>query len=124
MPATARGWRASPVARGRTPPQPRAYPGASSPRAPSAAIGEKEISSGPGGSSTLLGSAPRAAAAAPRQRIERTPEPQVQVDERLVNLSPGMAVTVEIKTGSRFRRAEWSSVRCNRRDEVGNPQKS
>jgi hemolysin D len=27
--------------------------------------------------------------------------PQMQVDERLVNLAPGMAVTVEIKTGSR-----------------------
>ena len=26
---------------------------------------------------------------------------QMQVDDRLVNLSPGMAVTVEIKTGSR-----------------------
>jgi len=25
----------------------------------------------------------------------------MQVDERLVNLAPGMAVTVEIKTGSR-----------------------
>jgi membrane fusion protein, hemolysin D len=25
----------------------------------------------------------------------------MQVDERLVNLSPGMAVTVEIKTGTR-----------------------
>ncbi len=28
-------------------------------------------------------------------------EPQMQVDDRLVNLAPGMAVTVEIKTGSR-----------------------
>ena len=26
---------------------------------------------------------------------------QMQVDDRLVNLSPGMAVTVEIKTGTR-----------------------
>ena len=26
---------------------------------------------------------------------------QMQIDDRLVNLSPGMAVTVEIKTGSR-----------------------
>jgi hemolysin D len=26
---------------------------------------------------------------------------QMQVDERMVNLSPGMATTVEIKTGSR-----------------------
>ena len=25
----------------------------------------------------------------------------MQIDERMVNLSPGMAVTVEIKTGSR-----------------------
>ena len=35
---------------------------------------------------------------AARVSLERT---QMQVDERLVNLSPGMAVTVEIKTGSR-----------------------
>jgi hemolysin D len=26
---------------------------------------------------------------------------QMQIEDRLVNLSPGMAVTVEIKTGSR-----------------------
>jgi hemolysin D len=35
---------------------------------------------------------------AARVSLDRT---QMQVDERLVNLSPGMAVTVEIKTGSR-----------------------
>ena len=35
---------------------------------------------------------------AARVSLERT---QMQVDEKLVNLSPGMAVTVEIKTGSR-----------------------
>ena len=35
---------------------------------------------------------------AARISLERT---QMQVDENLVNLSPGMAVTVEIKTGSR-----------------------
>jgi hemolysin D len=35
---------------------------------------------------------------AARIALDRT---QMQVDERLVNLSPGMAVTVEIKTGSR-----------------------
>src|SRR5580704_4110784 len=33
-----------------------------------------------------------------RISLDRT---QMQVDERMVNLSPGMAVTVEIKTGSR-----------------------
>jgi hemolysin D len=27
---------------------------------------------------------------------------QMQIDDRMVNLSPGMAVTVEIKTGSRM----------------------
>jgi len=27
---------------------------------------------------------------------------QMQIEERMVNLSPGMAVTVEIKTGSRM----------------------
>ena len=35
---------------------------------------------------------------AARVSLDRT---QMQVEERLVNLSPGMAVTVEIKTGSR-----------------------
>jgi hemolysin D len=35
---------------------------------------------------------------AARISLDRT---QMQVDENLVNLSPGMAVTVEIKTGSR-----------------------
>jgi hemolysin D len=35
---------------------------------------------------------------AARVSLDRT---QMQVDEKLVNLSPGMAVTVEIKTGSR-----------------------
>ena len=35
---------------------------------------------------------------AARVSLDRT---QMQVDENLVNLSPGMAVTVEIKTGSR-----------------------
>jgi hemolysin D len=35
---------------------------------------------------------------AARVSLERT---QMQVDDKLVNLSPGMAVTVEIKTGSR-----------------------
>ena len=33
-----------------------------------------------------------------RVTLDRT---QMQVDDKLVNLSPGMAVTVEIKTGSR-----------------------
>ena len=33
-----------------------------------------------------------------RISLERT---QMQIDDRMVNLSPGMAVTVEIKTGSR-----------------------
>jgi hemolysin D len=33
-----------------------------------------------------------------RLSLDRT---QMQIDERAVNLSPGMAVTVEIKTGSR-----------------------
>jgi hemolysin D len=33
-----------------------------------------------------------------RVSIDKT---QMQIDDRLVNLSPGMAVTVEIKTGSR-----------------------
>ena len=33
-----------------------------------------------------------------RVRLEKT---QMQIDDRLVNLGPGMAVTVEIKTGSR-----------------------
>ena len=35
---------------------------------------------------------------AARVLLDRT---QMQVDDKLVNLSPGMAVTVEIKTGSR-----------------------
>ena len=35
---------------------------------------------------------------AARVSLDRT---QMQIDENLVNLSPGMAVTVEIKTGSR-----------------------
>ena len=35
---------------------------------------------------------------AARISLDRT---QMQVDENMVNLSPGMAVTVEIKTGSR-----------------------
>jgi hemolysin D len=35
---------------------------------------------------------------AARVSLDRT---QMQVDEKLVNLSPGMAVTVEIKTGTR-----------------------
>ena len=35
---------------------------------------------------------------AARISLDRT---QMQVEENLVNLSPGMAVTVEIKTGSR-----------------------
>jgi hemolysin D len=35
---------------------------------------------------------------AARVSLERT---QMQVDNKLINLSPGMAVTVEIKTGSR-----------------------
>jgi hemolysin D len=35
---------------------------------------------------------------AARVSLDRT---QMQVDDKLVNLSPGMAVTVEIKTGSR-----------------------
>jgi hemolysin D len=34
-----------------------------------------------------------------RISLDRT---QMQIDDRLVNLSPGMAVTVEIKTGSRM----------------------
>ena len=33
-----------------------------------------------------------------RASLDRT---QMQVENKLVNLSPGMAVTVEIKTGSR-----------------------
>jgi hemolysin D len=33
-----------------------------------------------------------------RVSLDRT---QMQIDDRLVNLGPGMAVTVEIKTGSR-----------------------
>ncbi len=33
-----------------------------------------------------------------RMSLDRT---QMQIDEQVVNLSPGMAVTVEIKTGSR-----------------------
>ena len=47
-----------------------------------------------------VGSAPRAQelAYAARISLNRT---QMQVDENRVNLSPGMAVTVEIKTGSR-----------------------
>jgi hemolysin D len=35
---------------------------------------------------------------AARVSLDRT---QMEVDDRVVNLSPGMAVTVEIKTGSR-----------------------
>ena len=35
---------------------------------------------------------------AARVSLDRT---QMQVDDKLVNLSPGMAVTVEIKTGTR-----------------------
>jgi hemolysin D len=35
---------------------------------------------------------------AARVSLDRT---QMQVDDKLVNLSPGMAVTVEIKSGSR-----------------------
>jgi hemolysin D len=35
---------------------------------------------------------------AARISLDRT---QMQIDDNLVNLSPGMAVTVEIKTGSR-----------------------
>jgi hemolysin D len=35
---------------------------------------------------------------AARVTLERT---KMQIDDKLVNLSPGMAVTVEIKTGSR-----------------------
>ena len=35
---------------------------------------------------------------AARVSLDRT---QMQVDENMVNLSPGMAVTVEVKTGSR-----------------------
>jgi hemolysin D len=35
---------------------------------------------------------------AARVSLNRT---QIQVEDKLVNLSPGMAVTVEIKTGSR-----------------------
>ena len=35
---------------------------------------------------------------AARVSLDRT---QMQVEDKLVNLSPGMAVTVEIKTGSR-----------------------
>jgi hemolysin D len=34
-----------------------------------------------------------------RVSLDRT---RMQIDDRLVNLSPGMAVTVEIKTGSRM----------------------
>ena len=35
---------------------------------------------------------------AARVSLDRT---QMQIEDKLVNLSPGMAVTVEIKTGSR-----------------------
>ena len=35
---------------------------------------------------------------AARVSLDRT---QMQVEDKIVNLSPGMAVTVEIKTGSR-----------------------
>ena len=35
---------------------------------------------------------------AARVSLDRT---QMQVEDKMVNLSPGMAVTVEIKTGSR-----------------------
>ena len=35
------------------------------------------------------------------QNAERETSGEIRIDDRLVNLSPGMAVTVEIKTGSR-----------------------
>jgi hemolysin D len=35
---------------------------------------------------------------AARVSLERT---QMQIEDKLVNLTPGMAVTVEVKTGSR-----------------------
>ena len=47
-----------------------------------------------------VGSAPRAQELAYAARISLD-QTQMQVDENRVNLSPGMAVTVEIKTGSR-----------------------
>jgi hemolysin D len=46
------------------------------------------------------GSEPRGQELAYAARISLN-QTQMQVDENLVNLSPGMAVTVEIKTGSR-----------------------
>lgn len=41
---------------------------------------------------------PRGLSYSARISLDRT---QMQVDDRLVSLSPGMAVTVEIRTGSR-----------------------
>ena len=34
-------------------------------------------------------------------RASRSTAPQMQIEDKLVNLAPGMAVTVEIKTGER-----------------------
>jgi len=53
-----------------------------------------------GGRSTDMGSAPKGQelSYAARVSLDQT---QMQLEDRLVNLSPGMAVTVEIKTGSR-----------------------
>lgn len=50
---------------------------------------------GDGGSSEPKGQEPAYSA---RVSLDQT---QMQVDDRFANLSPGMAVTVEIKTGSR-----------------------
>jgi len=48
--------------------------------------------------------APTSAPASPRDRSSSRislPRTQMQIDDNLVNLTPAMAVTVEIKTGSR-----------------------
>ena len=56
--------------------------------------------SGPGGPAEPVGSEPKGQELSYAARVSLDRK-TMQVDEKLVNLSPGMAVTVEIKTGSR-----------------------
>ena len=53
---------------------------------------------GHGGSSALVSPLGQELNYSARISLDRT---KMQIDDRMVNLSPGMAVTVEIKTGSR-----------------------
>ena len=59
---------------------------------------DKTTDKAPGAETHAASRRARSSIYAARISLDRT---QMQVDENLVNLSPGMAVTVEIKTGSR-----------------------